>query len=87
MLWQQGALFTALYSRSSFTCRLQVDKMTRKQLAENPSAGALAIVMDYLGRVGAQDSCGLLCCENEEGREAAAANPSIKFMLEKPRFR
>lgn len=64
-----------------------VDKMTRKQLAENPSAGALAIVMDYLGRVGAQDSCGLLCCENEEVREAAAANPSIKFMLEKPRFR
>ncbi|WIA40770.1 hypothetical protein OEZ86_004450 [Tetradesmus obliquus] len=64
-----------------------VDKMTRKQLAENPSAGALAIVMDYLGRVGAQDSCGLLCCENEEVREAAAGNPSIKFMLEKPRFR
>lgn len=64
-----------------------VNKMTRKQLDENPSAGALQITMDYLGRVGAQDGCGLLCCENEEVREAAAANPSIKFMLEKPRFR
>jgi hypothetical protein len=59
--------------------------LSRQQLAQNPSALALAQVLDYLARVAVQDAFAMLCSKNAELRKAAAANKVIKFMLELPR--
>lgn len=61
--------------------------MTKQELASSPSALALPQVLDYLGRVAVQDACAMLCSENQELREAAAANKVIQFMLEQPLMR
>lgn len=66
---------------------MQIDKMTKEELAGSPSALALPQVLDYLGRVAVQDACAMLCSENQELRKAAAANKVIQFMLEQPLMR